>query len=245
MSGSGRKDAMLKLIAACSTKPDDEVPELIASFQGLLASCGIDAAAGGGWAGIGAKRSHRFYFNTWPTAWLEIYNGEGLFTDDPIVMEAMRRMTPFRWADLTNGRTLGERAANVVARVYSYGWADGLVIPVHGPSGYQGIVSLASMQPLSFSPADVSLIWVASIALHDRCRLTPGFGESSSQAPKLTARETECMRWVAAGKTDWEIGLLMSVSASTAHFHVERVKKRLATSSRTEAVALLVLHGAI
>ena len=39
--------------------------------------------------------------------------------------------------------------------------------------------------------------------------------------------------------------MLLEISTSTAHFHVERVKKRLATSSRTEAVALLVLHGAI
>ena len=51
------------------------------------------------------------------------------------------------------------------------------------------------------------------------------------------------MRWVAAGKTDWEIAKLLGISASTVHFHVERVKKRLVTSTRSQAVALLVLHG--
>lgn len=53
------------------------------------------------------------------------------------------------------------------------------------------------------------------------------------------------MEWVAAGKTDWEIGQLLSISPATVHFHVERVKRRLATSSRTHAVALLVLNGAL
>ena len=245
MNQPSRQDAALKIIAACATKQDDLVSGLIDSFQALLALWGLDAGAGGGWTGIGAKRSYRFYFNTWPADWLAVYNNEGLFLDDPIVPEAMRRMSPFRWADLTDGRTLDERASNVVARVYAYGWADGLVIPVHGPSGYQGMVSLASMRRLDLSHDDIALIWVMSVALHDRCRVTRGLGESSHPAPELSARETECMRWVAAGKTDWEIGLLMSVSSSTAHFHVERVKKRLNTSSRTEAVAMLVLHGAL
>jgi DNA-binding CsgD family transcriptional regulator len=51
------------------------------------------------------------------------------------------------------------------------------------------------------------------------------------------------MKWVAAGKTDWEIGQVLGISESTVHFHVENAKKKLKKSTRTEAVAILVLHG--
>jgi DNA-binding CsgD family transcriptional regulator len=66
-----------------------------------------------------------------------------------------------------------------------------------------------------------------------------------TDVPELSKREVECMKWVAAGKTDWETAQILGISRSTAHFHVERVKKKLRKSSRTEAVAILVLHGLI
>jgi LuxR family quorum sensing-dependent transcriptional regulator len=53
------------------------------------------------------------------------------------------------------------------------------------------------------------------------------------------------MRWVAAGKTDAEIGIILGIAAATAHYHVEQVKKKAGTRSRSEAVALLVLAGNI
>jgi DNA-binding CsgD family transcriptional regulator len=61
----------------------------------------------------------------------------------------------------------------------------------------------------------------------------------------MTGREIECMKWVAIGKTNWEIGQVLGISASTVHFHVEGAKKKLNKSTRTEAVAMLVLHGLI
>ena len=51
------------------------------------------------------------------------------------------------------------------------------------------------------------------------------------------------MRWVAVGKTDAEIGLLLGLAPVTAHYHIEKVKKLLEVNSRTEAAALLVLDG--
>ena len=221
------------------------VADLVDEFFDIARQFGFASGAGGGWTGIGSNRAYRFYFNTWPPDWLAFYNERQVFFEDPIILEAQRRMVPFLWHELAVFRGQGERSEELLAVAYEYGWADGLVVPVHGPAGYQGVVSLASMQKLELTPADVSLFWVMSLALHARCRATPGLGESSSPAPSLSAREAQCMEWVAAGKTDWEIGQLLSISPATVHFHVERVKRRLATSSRTQAVALLVLHGAL
>ena len=238
-----RYERALHIIESCATGQD--VPVLVDQFMEIVALFGFHSGAGGGWTGMGRTRAHRFYFNTWPADWLALYTERQVFFDDPLILEAQRRMAPFLWRDLEKHRGLNEVGAELLSLAYGYGWADGLVVPVHGPAGYQGVISLGAMKSLSLTGADLSLLWVMALAIHARCRETAGLGSASTPAPKLTRRETQCMRWVAAGKTDWEIGLLLAISSATVHFHVERVKRRMAATSRAEAVALLVLHGAL
>ncbi len=242
-NGLSKFESGLRLIDRCTT--DDDVPALVASFLELACAFGLESGAGGAWVGMGARRAYRFYFNTWPADWIALYNERQIFFDDPIVLEAQRRLTPFLWSELEQRRRLSVPSLEVMALARAYGWVNGLVVPVHGPSGYQGVVSLASRQTIRLNSADISLLWMLATAVHARCRDTPGMGISSEQVPRLSAREAACMGWIAAGKTDWEAAQLLGISQATVHFHVERVKKRLGTSSRTEAVALLVLHGAL
>ena len=51
------------------------------------------------------------------------------------------------------------------------------------------------------------------------------------------------MRWVAAGKTDWEIGMNSVISSSTARFHIENARRKLVASTRAQAVAILFAQG--
>ena len=60
----------------------------------------------------------------------------------------------------------------------------------------------------------------------------------------LTGREIETMRFVAEGKTDWEIGQIIGVSENTARFHVDNARRKLDASNRAHAVAkFLSLYG--
>lgn len=65
-----------------------------------------------------------------------------------------------------------------------------------------------------------------------------------TRAP-LTEREVECLTWVALGKTDIEIGLIINRSPSTARFHVEKAVEKLGASNRTQAVAVATQLGLI
>ena len=61
---------------------------------------------------------------------------------------------------------------------------------------------------------------------------------------RLSPREVECLHWVALGKTDAEIALILSISARTARFHVENAKQKLQVATRIQAVAVaLRLHA--
>ena len=59
----------------------------------------------------------------------------------------------------------------------------------------------------------------------------------------LTERERECLAWVACGKTDSEIGIIIDRSPETARFHVRNAIAKLGASSRSHAVAKAIKKG--
>jgi DNA-binding CsgD family transcriptional regulator len=53
------------------------------------------------------------------------------------------------------------------------------------------------------------------------------------------------MQWVAAGKTDDEIGEILTLGTSTVASHIENAKRKLDTFRRTHAVAQAIRLGEI
>ncbi|HEY6258996.1 MAG TPA: LuxR family transcriptional regulator [Xanthobacteraceae bacterium] len=228
----------LECAARCAA--GDDLPLLIADFQRTARAFGFTASSCGAWVGLGHARTHRFFFRDWPPDWIALYESSRMFERDPIVIEARRRMTPFRWGEIPR---LSEDEAQVLAGARAYGLVDGYVVPIHGPAEYQGVVSLAASGRLHLDPLERAVLETMSTTIHHRCRSAVGFGSASQALAHLTAREIECLQWVASGKTDWEIGRLIGIAAPTAHYHVERAKKKLGVRSRVQAVALITLHG--
>ena len=62
---------------------------------------------------------------------------------------------------------------------------------------------------------------------------------------KLTARENEVLRWVANGKSAWEIGEILSITKRTVDEHVHTGVRKLGAVNRTHAVALALRDGLI
>ena len=54
----------------------------------------------------------------------------------------------------------------------------------------------------------------------------------------LTARETEVLTWVAQGKTNYEIGVILSACTGTICKHVEHILRKLCVENRTAAAAI-------
>jgi len=73
--------------------------------------------------------------------------------------------------------------------------------------------------------------------------------EAAMQPPRLgadiTERELEVLVLVATGKSNVEIADELSVSVSTARFHVSTILSKLGATNRAEAAALAVKHGLV
>jgi DNA-binding CsgD family transcriptional regulator len=55
---------------------------------------------------------------------------------------------------------------------------------------------------------------------------------------KLTFREAEILMWIARGKTNKEIGIILNTSPRTVNKHLEHVFEKLGVSTRAAAVAV-------
>ena len=53
----------------------------------------------------------------------------------------------------------------------------------------------------------------------------------------LTEREREILRWIAGGKTSWEISRIIQISPKTVDNHVSSITEKFGVSNRTAAVA--------
>ena len=65
------------------------------------------------------------------------------------------------------------------------------------------------------------------------------YAESLRRAGPLTEREAECLRWAAAGKTNGEIAVILSISENTVRYHFKNILSKLDATSRAQAIAMV------
>lgn len=58
---------------------------------------------------------------------------------------------------------------------------------------------------------------------------------ASFKLRRLTRRETDVLRWVAEGKTNAEIGIILDMSRRTVQKHLEHIFEKLGVETRTAA----------
>ncbi|HAP42334.1 MAG TPA: hypothetical protein DCQ94_21665 [Nitrospira sp.] len=70
-----------------------------------------------------------------------------------------------------------------------------------------------------------------------RCTSTWKPERPAQPATLLSKREEEILRWVAAGKTNWEISVILKVSLNTVKFHLKNVFQKIGVENRWSAIA--------
>lgn len=70
-----------------------------------------------------------------------------------------------------------------------------------------------------------------------------GVDAATAEAGDLSEREAEIMDWVAAGKTNSEIGSILGISAFTVKNHMQRIFRKLDVFNRAQAVSKITRVG--
>lgn len=70
-----------------------------------------------------------------------------------------------------------------------------------------------------------------------------GFEAAPAGAADLTAREREVLLWAAEGKTAWETGAILGISAKTVEFHLARCAGKMGTSGKAQTILAAARRG--
>ncbi|MBI5468313.1 MAG: hypothetical protein HY891_04195 [Deltaproteobacteria bacterium] len=61
----------------------------------------------------------------------------------------------------------------------------------------------------------------------------------------LSAREKEVLEWMKAGKTNWEISVILGISERTVKFHVQNIERKLNAVNKAHAIAIAMDTGLV
>lgn len=180
----------------------------------------------------------------YPEPWLERYWEVGHYHHDPVVAHCTQHIVPVIWHELKPSAD----AQRVMDEASEFGLRYGVSMPVHSPQGDLGILSLALDRRLvaarEITLRAVPYVQMLAAYLHEAVRrVAAESGETTTAV--LTDREKECMRWVADGKTSWEISQLLRMSERTVNFHLNNAMIKLDVRNRQHAIARAVLRGLI
>lgn len=166
----------------------------------------------------------------------------------PALRSMVGRIRPVDWATARQ-RDDGSKPLFLSAGAFRPD-SDGLTLPLASPSRRLAFLAIEANVPTDAWQAyrrchlrDFQLLanlFHASMLENDNA---PPAGNEGSTA--LTHRETEVLRWAAAGKSYWEIGTILGISERTVRFFMTNARRKLNVVSNTQAVAQAVRHDLI
>jgi DNA-binding CsgD family transcriptional regulator len=163
---------------------------------------------------------------------IETLHAERPLSQHPLVIHAYTTDKPFLMSEARAVKRYSDEHWWSFFPDYFRGF-DGIVVPVHDKGSLAWYAAFAGAHP-DLSQRVVAMMSCAAHAGYDRFRELIQPGRSGSP---LTDREGECLHLVAQGKTDSEIGVLLSISPRTVRFHVGNAKTKLGVTTRIQAIA--------
>jgi DNA-binding CsgD family transcriptional regulator len=130
-------------------------------------------------------------------------------------------------------RYIGQPWTELMADVVKRG--DGLIVPVYRGEDPKAGLIFGGERPDTSAIARSTLQVIAHAAVDRYFELRDGASLPSAKA--LTVRETQCLRMVAVGRTDADVGQLLGISPRTVRFHIDSTKTKLGVTTRIQAVA--------
>jgi LuxR family transcriptional regulator, quorum-sensing system regulator BjaR1 len=220
------------------------VDALVSTVAPAFAALGVTNFAYGQATDAAGARSPAVRFGRSHVGWRTHYEHAGLVRTDPSFSRALQSCDPFHWRAL-HQQVAGDRdAARVFEEARAFGLPDGFVAPIHHLNGSSAAVVLIADAVLDWSERERAVAHVLSIyfAARGRALVTPAV---NAKRPLLTMRQKECLQWVRAGKTDWEIGAILGLSEHTVIEHLEAARRRLGVRTRAQAVIEAISRGVI
>jgi LuxR family quorum sensing-dependent transcriptional regulator len=227
------------VVAVEKLKSADEVWGLFMRFS---ARFGLQHGALVNLPGPGEQLKDTAMYLSCPPEWRQRYFEKNYFLDDPAALHMERSVEPYTWCDVLDCPDYTMPQRRIIYEAGEFGMNAGLVVPLVGHGARAAIIELAGPNP-DLGTREKAKLRLASLSAHSR--LQSIWKPRRCSLPPLSHREREVLQWAAVGKSDWEIGEILSISEKTVNAHIENIKRKYGVTSRIHAVVKGMTRGSI
>ena len=186
-----------------------------------------------------------FLHSNYTAAWRNKYDSEKLHLIDPTFSHCVKKSTPLIWTpEIFNGK----RQKEMYEEASGYGIRSGITLPIHGPHGEMGILCFVNdVKPGKKFLTEASHNLPALSHLRDIIFETSldFIRPASEPAPRISAKELECIKWCAIGKSSWDISQILCCSEAAINYHFGNLRRKFRVSSRQQVVVKALRYGLI
>jgi LuxR family transcriptional regulator, quorum-sensing system regulator BjaR1 len=186
----------------------------------------------------------RYFAGSADPLWSDHYLQQDYFRHDAIVRLLPNTLDAIVWRDLSARKSVSLEAREIFDDARAFGLDDGYVLPQHYLDGGIAATILTAPQPIESNARTraATHILAAYFAMGVRRLAAP-----LTRAPSVTLsnRQRECLQWVRAGKSNWEIGEILGLSEHTIAEHIGAARRKLGVRTKTQAVIEAIARGLI
>lgn len=175
----------------------------------------------------------------WPSQLIAKYDRTDLLRESKVLAVLSRSVSPIQISALLHACSTVETAFR--GPVPSYrddNFKLSVALPLFDAAQRHYALIFSGARP-ALEPAELGTLVVGCMKAVD------GYMDASEETSGLAARELDCLRWAAAGKSSEETAIILSLSAHTVNSYLKSAIQKLGAVNRVQAVAIAVKLGLI
>ncbi|MFB2553903.1 helix-turn-helix transcriptional regulator [Ensifer soli] len=177
--------------------------------------------------------AERLVISSWPADLVHAYHQSGQFAASALVRRLRTTKIPvFAEAALMHGDPA--EAGALAERFRAEGFIQHCAMLLHSTLG-EPFLFLLSGRRAAPEAAELAGLYLHVIRLFEYLEGT--FEKATRDGDALSAREIECLRWAAAGKSSDEIAIILGISGYTVASYFKSAARKLDAVNRMQAIA--------
>ncbi|PCI39363.1 MAG: hypothetical protein COB46_09060 [Rhodospirillaceae bacterium] len=180
--------------------------------------------------------------------WQERYTDCDYATVDPVVEKGLASLVPFAWGGNKHRKVMGNSSRKMMDEASEFGIIRGFTVPIHGANGELAALSIALPEKADEARKRISAFRheIHMIGLYFHAHLGEKiFAEGQKNKLLLSQRESECLLWVAQGKTAWETSEILVISDHSVREYIKSACRKLGVYSKNHAIVKAIMLGLI
>lgn len=192
---------------------------------------------------LAKKRTDCLIMTNYPPSWVDEVISHRLYRNDPVHAASIRSPTGLCWERIGQVISPTKAQLSMLERGRDHGLVSGYTVPFRVPGERGAFFSVVRKDQRPIAYVEAALAQLIGGIFFQRAREMIEGRVVKGRRAHLSPRQIDCLRLIAAGKTEWEIARILGLSPSTVHDYVEGARRRYGVKTRSQLVLAAARDG--